>query len=167
MACVTCSGARLMRAHFRLARVRLLKMAGPREGERDVQGHLREGRADRAHHAQPARGHERHRRRRAGRTRRMRCEGERRRRGPRHRALGSRRGVLRRLRSDRLRARQRRHGRNPGDALGSDEGLRLHDAQHRAVHELVALLPAGDLARCMATRSPADRISRSAPTSSS
>jgi hypothetical protein len=36
MAWVTCSGARLMRAHFRLARVRLLKMAGPREGERDV-----------------------------------------------------------------------------------------------------------------------------------
>ena len=67
------------------------------------------------------------------------------RRGPRHRAGGSRRGVLRRLRSDLLRARQRRHGCDPGDALGPDEGLRLHDAQHRAVHELVALLPAGDL----------------------
>ena len=35
--------------------------------------------------------------------------------------------------------------RHAGDAVGSDEGLCLHDAQHRAVHEPVALLPAGDL----------------------
>ena len=30
-------------------------------------------------------------------------------------------------------------------AVGPDEGLRLHDAQHRAVHEPVALVSAGDL----------------------
>ena len=70
---------------------------------------------------------------------------QRRSRRPRHRALRRRRSILRRLRSDLLRERQRRHGHYSGHALGSDEGLRLHDAQHRNVHEPVALLSAGDL----------------------
>ena len=59
-------------------------------------------------------------------------------------------------------SRRRRH--HAGYAVGSDEGLRLHDAQHRAVHEPVALLPAGDLQGAWLSPWPAVPTSRCAPT---
>jgi hypothetical protein len=96
----------------------------------------------RARKAEPARSHECDRRRAAAGTRRLCRESQWRPFRSRHRAVGQRQRVLRGLRSEVLCRRQRLGKRNSGNALGSDEGLRLHDAQHRALHEPMAIVSA-------------------------
>ena len=94
---------------------------------------------------QPSRRAQCHRRRAAGSACRLRGPSQFRSRRARHRAVGCRPGVLCRVRPDGIRPNGRRQRHHAGNALGPDEGLRLHDEEYRTVHEPVAIVSSGDL----------------------
>ena len=99
----------------------------------------------RPHHAQPSGCPQRHQRHPARRLGSRRGAGQRRPGGAGDRAFRSRTRLLRRLRPHRLRRASGHESWHSGDAVGSHAGLRLHEAQHRPVHEPLAVAASGGL----------------------